>query len=73
MKLTGQTSNTVYGPFNSANIGPGLYSVSFKFTKVEAYTINILYLGGDIKGSPVPNIEVFHSPVLAYHSHIVYS
>jgi hypothetical protein len=63
MKLTGQTTNTIYGPFAATNTGPGLYSVSFKFSIVEAYTVEVLFAGGHIKGSPVPNIEVFHSLV----------
>jgi len=29
MRLQGQTSGTIYGPFNAVNTGPGLYSVSF--------------------------------------------
>jgi hypothetical protein len=65
MKLLGQTSGTVHGPFNAVNIGPGLYTVSFKFTIVESYTVSIMLAGGHIKGSPVANIEVFHSLVQA--------
>lgn len=73
MRLQGQTSGTVYGPFNAANSGPGLYSVSFKFTIVESYTVSILFAGGHIKGSPVTNIEVFHSLVQARYSPLIES
>ena len=63
IRLTGQSTSTVYGPFIAKNTGPGIYAVSFKFTIVEAYTVDVLFAGGHIKGSPVPNIEVFQSLV----------
>lgn len=73
LQLVGQSSGDVHGPINASNIGPGLYSASFMFTKIESYTVSVKLGGGHIKGSPVPNIEVFHSLVQAEHSHIVFS
>jgi hypothetical protein len=35
--------------------------------------VSIMYAGGHIKGSPVPNIEVFHSLVQARYSPLVES
>ena len=63
MTVTGQTSKTVYGPFTATNTGPGVYKVSFKFTVVQAYTVAVLFKNGHISGSPVPNVDVFHSLV----------
>jgi hypothetical protein len=73
LQLVGQSSGDVHGPINASNIGPGLYSASFMFTKVESYTVSMKLGGGHIKDSPVPDIEIFNRLVQAEHSQIVFS
>ena len=61
--LKGQTTGQVYGPIPATKYLDGSYNVTFQFTKVQAYTINIKLGSNDIVGSPITNINVFASNV----------
>ena len=75
MYLTGQSSNTQYGPITATPIAgqPGNYTASFLIEKVEAYTIQVkLGTSAHIAGSPVTNVNVFASDVQAKYSELFY-
>ncbi len=72
LSLIGQTSQTYYGPFFATSKLDGTYTVEFKFTKVEAYTLSLMLEDEHIVGSPIYNINVHASDVQAYYSELVY-
>jgi hypothetical protein len=68
--LTGQTTNTVYGPFTTESQLDGTYKVAFQFTVVEEYTLNVKLDGNDIQGSPIQDIIIEASDVQAIYSQL---
>ena len=60
-----------YGTHSAVSQGSGLYQVTFMFEIAEAYEINVLFGGSDIKGSPVDNIDVLVGLVQARYSDLL--
>lgn len=64
----------MYGPFLATSLLDGTYTASFMFTKVEAYTLDLMLDDSTeehLVGSPINNIDVFASDVQAYYSDLI--
>ena len=71
MIITEQESQIEAGSVIATNSEPGIYKAQFMFTKVANYVISVQYGGQQIKGSPVDNVKVFHSDVMAFYSELL--
>ena len=68
LKVTGEENSTVVGEVDTTSLSNGTHTATFMFTIVDSYTLQVTLSGADTIGSPVTNIDVFHSQVMATYS-----
>ena len=54
-----------------SSTAPGQYLLEFPFTLVDDYEVRITLAGEQVQGSPIPEIQVVHSPVQAQYSDLI--